>query len=135
ASARLRRGRGAAFKLPRVSGSTDDLRAAVARLAPKHLDELRRLVEIPSVSTEGRGIDEAAKAVAALLEERGLRTEIRPTAGHPVVCAWGGPRDGPTLLFYEHYDVQPVEPLDEWNSPPFELTERDGFLFGRGAAD
>jgi len=113
----------------------DALRAAVNKLAPKHLEEFRRLVEIPSVSTEGRGIDEAAKAVASLLEARGLRTEIRPTAGHPVVCAWGGNEDGPTLLFYEHYDVQPVEPLEEWTVEPFVLTERDDKYFGRGSAD
>jgi len=111
------------------------LRGALARLASKHLDELRRLVEIPSVSTEGRGIDDAANAVASLLEERGLRTEIRPTKGNPVVCAWGGAASGPTLLFYVHYDVQPVEPLEEWTTPPFEVTERDGKLFGRGTAD
>lgn len=115
--------------------TTEALRDALARLAPKHLEELRRLVEIPSVSTEGRGIDECAKAVASLLEERGLRTEIRPTPGNPVVCAWGGKPDGPTLLFYVHYDVQPVEPLEEWTTPPFEVTERDGKLFGRGVAD
>jgi acetylornithine deacetylase/succinyl-diaminopimelate desuccinylase-like protein len=114
---------------------TEDLRAAVASLRDGHLAELRSLVEIPSVSAEGRSIDQAAKAVADLCEARGLRTEIRPTAGNPVVCAWGGAETGPTLLFYEHYDVQPPDPLDEWTSPPFELTERDGKLFGRGSAD
>ncbi len=118
-----------------MSDQTQALRDAVSRLAGKHLEELKRLVAIPSVSTEGRGIEEAAKAVASLLEERGFRTESRPTAGYPVVCAWGGADDGPTLLFYEHYDVQPVEPLEEWSSPPFELTERDGKYFGRGSAD
>jgi acetylornithine deacetylase/succinyl-diaminopimelate desuccinylase-like protein len=118
-----------------VNEHTEALRAALARSRSKHLDEFRRLVEVESVSTEGRGIDEAAKTVASLLEERGLRTEIRPTAGNPVVCAWGGAADGPTLLFYEHYDVQPVEPLDEWTCEPFALTERDGMYLGRGTAD
>jgi len=115
--------------------TTQDLRNALARLAPKHLEEFRRLVEIPSISAQGTGIDEAAKAVAELCEARGFRTEIRPTAGNPVVCAWGGADDGPTLLFYEHYDVQPPEPVDEWTHPPFEITEHDGKYFGRGTAD
>src|SRR5207302_4990613 len=89
----------------------------------------------PSISAQDSRIDEAAKAVSELCEARGLRTEIRPTAGNPVVCAWGGATDGPTLLFYEHYDVQPPEPLEEWTHPPFEVTEDDGKYFGRGVAD
>ncbi len=112
-----------------------DIQSALAASAAKHLDELRRLVEIPSVSAEGNGIEEAAKVTAQLLEERGLRTELRPTAGNPVVCAWGGAPDGPAILFYEHYDVQPPDPLDEWTVPPFEVTEKDGKLFGRGTSD
>jgi acetylornithine deacetylase/succinyl-diaminopimelate desuccinylase-like protein len=87
------------------------------------------------VSAEGRGIDDCAKATADLLDARGLRTEIRSTAGNPVVCAWGGADSGPTLLFYEHYDVQPPDPLDEWSYPPFEVTSEDGKLFGRGTSD
>ena len=115
--------------------SADALRAALSSAAGKHLDELRRLVEIPSVSAHAEGIDDAAKATAELLTERGLRTEIRSTPGHPVVCAWGGADSGPTLLFYEHYDVQPPDPLDEWTTPPFEVTQADGKLFGRGTSD
>jgi acetylornithine deacetylase/succinyl-diaminopimelate desuccinylase-like protein len=115
--------------------TVDDMRSALQRLASAHLEELRRLVEIPSVSAQGLNIDDAAKAVASLCEARGLRTEIRPTAGNPVVCAWGGAADGPTLLFYEHYDVQPPDPLDEWTHPPFAVTEDDGKYFGRGVAD
>jgi acetylornithine deacetylase/succinyl-diaminopimelate desuccinylase-like protein len=115
--------------------TTEELRSALARLASRHLDELRRLVEIPSISAQGQGIDEAATAVAQLCEARGFRTEIRPTAGNPVVCAWGGAVDGPALLFYEHYDVQPPEPLEEWTHPPFAVTQDDGKYFGRGVAD
>lgn len=112
-----------------------ELRDALSASASKHLTELRRLVEIPSVSAEGRGIDDAAKTVGALLAERGLDVEIRPTDGNPVVCAWGGAARGPTLLFYEHYDVQPPDPLDGWTHPAFEVTEADGRYFGRGVAD
>jgi acetylornithine deacetylase/succinyl-diaminopimelate desuccinylase-like protein len=118
-----------------MSDRTEQLRAALSALRTKHFDELRRLVEIPSVSAEGRSIDEAAKVVAELCEARGLRTEIRPTDGNPVVCAWGGAEQGQTLLFYEHYDVQPPDPLDEWTHQPFQVTEDDGKLFGRGVAD
>lgn len=113
----------------------DDLRVALEGAAAKHLEELGFLVDIPSVSAEGRGISQAAKAVAELLAERGLHTEIRPTKGNPVVCAWGGAAEGPTLLFYEHYDVQPPDPLDGWTTEPFGVTERDGNLYGRGVAD
>src|SRR6266849_10230891 len=55
-------------------------------------------------------------------------------AGYPVVVGEYGTRER-TLLVYNHYDVQPPEPLDEWSTPPFEPTERDGFLFGRGVSD
>jgi acetylornithine deacetylase/succinyl-diaminopimelate desuccinylase-like protein len=121
--------------LDQATAKLDALRAALSASADKHLAELRRLVEIPSVSAEGRGIEECAAAVADLLSQRGLRTEIRPTKGNPVVCAWGGASSGPALLFYVHYDVQPPDPLDLWTVPPFELTARDGKLFGRGSAD
>lgn len=120
-----------------IDASVAPLRDSLRKLAARHTEELRGLVRIPSVSAEGRAIDDAAKATAELLERRGLRTEIRPTPGHPVVCAWGGASDdrAPTLLFYEHYDVQPPDPLDEWTVEPFEVTERDGKLYGRGTAD
>ena len=121
--------------LDQATAHHDALRTALSASADKHLAEFRRLVEIPSVSAEGRGIEECAAAVADLLSQRGLRTEVRPTKGNPVVCAWGGAESGPTLLFYVHYDVQPPDPLDLWTVPPFELTERDGNLLGRGSAD
>ncbi len=121
--------------LDQASARADALRSALDASAERHLAELRRLVEIPSVSAEGRGIEDCARAVSDLLAQRGLRTEIRPTKGNPVVCAWGGAETGPTLLFYVHYDVQPPDPLDLWTVPPFELTQADGKLFGRGSAD
>ena len=97
-------------------------------------DTLARLVALPTVSAEQRAIPETALLVKELLEELGLRAEIHPTAGAPVVYAEGG-SDGPTMLFYNHYDVQPADPLERWESDPFTLTERDGKLFGRGAND
>ena len=70
-----------------------------------------------------------------MLEEHGYQAEIVPTDGNPVVYGEGSGSGELTLLLYLHYDVQPAEKLELWNSPPFELTRRDGNLFGRGAAD
>ncbi len=110
-------------------------RRALAGLAGRHREELARLVRIPSISAQDTGIPEAADAVVELLEARGMRATIHATPGHPVVTASGGATDAPRLLFYEHYDVQPPEPLEAWSVPPFEVTERDGCLYGRGVAD
>jgi acetylornithine deacetylase/succinyl-diaminopimelate desuccinylase-like protein len=112
----------------------DGFRASLASSLRRHVDELRRLVEIPSVSAQHRGIDECCQAVVGLLEARGMRTAVHETPYAPVITAHGGGGDT-TLLFYEHYDVQPEDPLDEWTTPPFQLTERDGKMYGRGAAD
>lgn len=100
------------------------------------LDELASLCAIPSVSARHEGIDECASLVAELLGARGFEAEISPTAGHPVVLGRAGGADqGHTLLFYNHYDVQPPEPLELWESPPFELARRDGAVYARGAKD
>ncbi len=99
------------------------------------LDELSALVAQPSVAAQNLGMEDCAKRVAAMLERRGFRVEILPTGGAPAVVA---ERDGAgdrTLLIYNHYDVQPAEPLDLWTSPPFAPERRDGRLFGRGVSD
>ena len=99
------------------------------------LDELKQLVAIPSVGAQNRGLDECAELVRALFARRGFTAEVLPSGGAPVVFAErAGTRPG-TLLFYNHYDVQPAEPLDEWDSPPFEATLRDGKMYGRGISD
>lgn len=118
----------------------DDLLSRIDAHIEQHLDdaiaELSRLCAQPSISAQGTGIRECAELVARMLEARGLRAEIVPTAGHPIVYAEGGPPDSArTLLFYNHYDVQPPEPLELWDSPPFELTLRDGKLYARGVSD
>lgn len=99
------------------------------------IEELAQLVARPSISAYHEGIDECAQFVETLLRRRGCKTAIMPTDGNPIVYGeWQGSGDK-TLLFYLHYDVQPAEPLDLWHSPPFELTEREGMLFGRGVSD
>ena len=104
-----------------------------------HMDEsiaeLSRLVAQPSVGAQNLGMQECAALVAGMLRQRGFATEVMPTAGAPVVF---GERKGignQTLLFYCHYDVQPPEPLELWETPPFEPSLRDGKLFGRGVGD
>jgi acetylornithine deacetylase/succinyl-diaminopimelate desuccinylase-like protein len=104
------------------------------------VESLKELIRIPSISTysENAGdIRRAADWIADRLRALGMRAEVFPATKHPVVYAEGfeaGP-DAPTVLVYGHYDVQPVEPLEEWKSPPFEPTQRGDYLFGRGASD
>src|ERR1019366_3049078 len=106
----------------------------------RFLDELKSLLRIPSVSTlpEHAGdIRKAAQFVADALRTAGMEhVEVIETAGHPLVYAdWLNAAGKPTVLLYGHYDVQPPDPLDEWISPPFEPTERNGNLYARGAVD
>lgn len=104
-----------------------------------HLDqyvaEVAELCAQPSISARHEGIDECAALVAAMLERHGFRAQILPSAGHPVVVAHAEGDSPRTLLCYNHYDVQPPEPLDLWTTPPFEPTIRDGAIYARGAVD
>ncbi len=104
------------------------------------LDDLKAVLRIPSVSAQPdhKGdVAACARHIGDHLKKLGVtRVEVVPTAGHPVVYAeWLGAPGKPTVLLYGHYDVQPVEPLDLWKSPPFEPTLRDGKLYARGAVD
>jgi acetylornithine deacetylase/succinyl-diaminopimelate desuccinylase-like protein len=116
-----------------------DLLARIDAYIEAHLEdsiaELARLCAQPSVSAQRLGIDECAALVAGMLQARGFDAEVVPSAGYPVVLGVAGGASERTLLCYNHYDVQPPEPLELWSSPPFELTRRDGKLFARGAAD
>ena len=107
---------------------------------PRFLDELKTLLRIPSISTLPEHNADVAATAAWLAEEMkriGLEhVEVIPTEGHPLVYGdWLHASGKPTALCYGHYDVQPPDPLDEWKSPPFEPTERDGNLYARGAVD
>lgn len=105
----------------------DNLEASIAELA--------RLCEQPSVAAQGRGIAECAELTAELLREHGFRAEVMPSNGNPVVYGEIAGASDKTLLFYNHYDVQPADPLELWDSPPFELARRDGRLYARGVGD
>jgi acetylornithine deacetylase/succinyl-diaminopimelate desuccinylase-like protein len=104
-----------------------------------HLDdslaELSRFVAQPSVGAQNWGMQECAALVAEMLKKRGFSAEIMPTQGAPVVFGERKGKSAKTTLFYNHYDVQPPEPLELWETPPFEPSRRDGKLFGRGVSD
>lgn len=101
----------------------------------RSIGELARLVAQPSVGAQNWGLEECAALVGEMLRARGFDTRIIPTDGAPIVVGERKGRSQKTLLIYNHYDVQPPEPLDLWISPPFEPEVRDGKLFGRGASD
>ena len=112
-----------------------DLGARVESKRDDLLDELDGFLRMPSISArEGGGFRECAEWVANKLREAGAEASIMETGGHPVVYAEAGEGER-TLLSYGHYDVQPPEPLELWESEPFEPTVRDGSLYARGVAD
>ena len=104
-----------------------------------HLDvsiaELSKLCAQPSISAHNIGLHECAELVGSMLHKRGFEVELIGTGGAPAVYGFLKGRTDKTLIFYNHYDVQPPEPLDLWISPPFEPTLREGKLFARGVSD
>jgi len=106
----------------------------------RYIDELIDIVEIPSISCSSdhkQDVQRCAEYLKQKMLEAGLmRAEVMPTPGHPAVYGeWLGAPGKPTVLIYGHFDVQPVEPLEEWITPPFEPRIRDGELYGRGTVD
>jgi acetylornithine deacetylase/succinyl-diaminopimelate desuccinylase-like protein len=125
--------------LERTLSDIDDHREA-------NLEGLKELLRIPSVSTQPQhkaDVLRCAQWLAARLAAAGMEAKVVPTRGHPVVLGRTPAEDSagrpaarrPTVLVYGHYDVQPPEPLELWQTPPFEPTVRDGALHARGAAD
>jgi len=117
-----------------------DTQAYFREKRAEHLQELKDWLSIPSISALSEHKADVARAadwLAAALTRAGLEhVRIHETAGHPVVTADYLHAEGrPTVLVYGHYDVQPVDPLHLWETPPFEPDERDGKLFARGATD
>jgi acetylornithine deacetylase/succinyl-diaminopimelate desuccinylase-like protein len=119
-----------------------DLRALdryLEKSQPNHIDLLKTLLRIPSVSadpTSRPAMLKAAERVRDTLAVAGMQTELIPTAGPPLVYAESPAVPGkPVALVYGHYDVQPPDPLAEWETPAFEPTERNGNLYARGATD
>ena len=106
----------------------------------RYVEELKQYLAIPSVSAlpqHQADVRRCAEWTAEQMRTIGLQNvTLMETPGNPIVYGdWLGAPDAPTMLFYGHYDVQPVDPVDLWESPPFDATVRDGELYARGAAD
>jgi acetylornithine deacetylase/succinyl-diaminopimelate desuccinylase-like protein len=106
----------------------------------RYLEELKEFIAIPSVSTSPEhttDVQHCAKWIADHLAKIGMQnTQVFPTKGHPIVYSeWLNVPGKPTVLVYGHYDVQPVDPVELWSSPPFEATIRGENLYARGASD
>ena len=119
----------ALLRIPSIS--TDPARVGdVRRAAQFCAEELRR------IGMQGVRLIETSEIESMVAEARGPARLVPARLGHPLVYAeWMGAQGRPTVLCYGHYDVQPAEPMEEWKSPPFEPTERDGNLYARGAVD
>jgi acetylornithine deacetylase/succinyl-diaminopimelate desuccinylase-like protein len=104
-----------------------------------HLEDFYTFLRFPSVSTDdhyAEKLTECAQWVVEKLTAVGLEAQLVPTAGHPVVWAHNKHQKGRrTVLIYGHYDVQPADPLELWESPPFEPILKDGYVYARGATD
>jgi acetylornithine deacetylase/succinyl-diaminopimelate desuccinylase-like protein len=112
----------------------------IAQNESRFLEELLEFIRIPSISTlpeRKQDVQRAAQFVADGLIAAGMENvELIPTAGHPLVYAdWLHAPGKPTVLCYGHYDVQPPDPLELWESPPFEPSIRNGNIYARGACD
>src|SRR5512139_1156109 len=97
--------------------------------------ELSKLVAQPSVGAQNLGMRECAALVSEMLRARGFDVRIMDTRGAPVVYGEHKGKTDKTLLIYNHYDVQPPEPLELWETPPFAPSLRSGKLYGRGVSD
>jgi acetylornithine deacetylase/succinyl-diaminopimelate desuccinylase-like protein len=104
-----------------------------------YLEEFYSFLRFPSVSTDDQykeKLEECADWLVKKLSSIGLQVQVVPTRGHPIVWARNKHQSGrPTVLIYGHYDVQPPDPLELWDSPPFEPVLKDGYVFARGATD
>ncbi|MCA1660513.1 MAG: M20/M25/M40 family metallo-hydrolase, partial [Verrucomicrobiaceae bacterium] len=104
-----------------------------------HLEDYYQLLRFPSVSTDQDYADNVAECAHWLVEKLtgiGLEAKLMPTPGHPVVWAKNKHQPGrKTVMIYGHYDVQPPDPLELWDSPPFDPVLKDGYVYARGATD
>ena len=117
----------------------DDVLRHIDEMSDEQVGQLKEYLRIPSVSSDPQRAGDARRACEWMrrhLEGMGLEASIHETPGHPLVFAQKCDAPGaPTVLFYGHGDVQPVEPLDEWNTPPFEPQVVDGDIVARGTSD
>ena len=118
-----------------------DLYLHIDSHADESIEQLFELVRQPSISAQKLGFDKAPGVMKDLLERNGFEAEIVPVPNDGLPTVYGymasseDPENAPTLLFYCHYDVQPVDPLDLWDTEPFEPTRIGDRLYGRGMSD
>ncbi len=118
----------------------DNVLAHIDRHENDYLEELKEFLRIPSISTSPehkQDVQRCAEYVAGQMRKIGLNhVQVFATPGHPLVFGeWLGAPGKPTVLYYGHYDVQPVDPVDLWDNNPFDPTIRDGYIYARGSSD
>lgn len=118
----------------------DNIKKFVSENKERFIEELKDYIKIPSISTDPERKDDVKNCaifVENMIKKAGIeKTRIYETDGHPIVYGeWEQSKELPTVLIYGHYDVQPVDPLDLWETPPFEGIVKDGEIFARGAND
>jgi acetylornithine deacetylase/succinyl-diaminopimelate desuccinylase-like protein len=122
-----------------MASDSRDVLARIDTEKERYLEELKDYIRIPSISTDPDYRHEVLRAgdfLVGKMREAGLQAERIDTAGHPLVYGeWLGAPGKPTVLFYGHYDVQPVDPVELWRHPPFEPTVEGDKLVARGATD
>ena len=103
----------------------------------KFVSELEEIVKQPSISAQNIGLKECAELVRNKMSELGIKTRLIPISGAPSIVygEMSGEKNAKTLVIYNHYDVQPVEPLNEWKSDPFKPVIKNGRIYGRGVGD
>ncbi|MGE5654794.1 MAG: M20/M25/M40 family metallo-hydrolase, partial [Bacillota bacterium] len=108
----------------------------IAEHQEQELEALFTLIRQKSISASGEGVEECAKLLVGMMQEAGIEAKVMPTEGLPVVYGQVLTEpSAPTILIYGHYDVMPADPLELWQSPPFEPTVRDGRIYARGSGD
>jgi len=119
-----------------LTPNLNDIFAYIDEHSQVFLAQLIEYLRRPSISAYGEGISEVADYVAGVMRQIGLVVRVMPTGGWPMVFGeYNAGRGAPTVLLYGHYDVQPPDPLEEWLSPPFEPTIRNGRIYARGVGD
>ena len=113
----------------------DDILTYIDERMEETVARLQAFCRQPSIAAQGEGMAEMAELVRQSLEQAGADAKLVPTDGYPVVLGRFAGRGSKTLMLYNHYDVQPPDPLDLWKSPPFAAEIRDGHLYARGVAD
>jgi acetylornithine deacetylase/succinyl-diaminopimelate desuccinylase-like protein len=122
----------------RITDATrQEVYARIDRRFEAFVEELRAYARVPTISAQREAEAEGAETTRAILSGHGVDARLMDVPGGPpmVVGEVTGPAGGPTLILYNHYDVQPVDPLDQWRHRPFDPVVEDGKLFARGVAD